>query len=730
MTTGYLTRPLTKALSPTAGKKLATLGLETVEDLLWHIPHRYQDPGELTNLAAAELDTPVVLSARVVDTQAIPMRRRHGTVFKAIITDGTSQAHATFFLMRRSLVDYYRRLLRPGTSAVFSGKLSLDRGGALQLVHPSLAIFDDDDAERSALADAQRLVPVYRMSAQTMGPLIGRSVEAVLGGADTRDIPDFVPAEIRAERGMPHLYETFRAIHLLDADADHQRARRDLKFTEAFLWQVRLRQHRHLVQQTSTTARPGRAGGALARFDAALPFPLTAGQRAVGDAIARDLASDVPMMRLLQGDVGSGKTLVALRAMLQVVDAGGQAALLAPTEVLAYQHYRTISDMLGSAAHCSLFAGPGTLLEADEGETEAGRVGVTLVTGSQKTAERRRTRAEVVSGQAGIVVGTHALFSEDVAFADLGLVVVDEQHRFGVEQRDYLRNTPAGAVHMLHMTATPIPRTIALTIFGDLEVSELTELPRGRQPVQTFRVSEANELWMRRMFARCAEEIAAGGRVFVVCPRIDMTDDDADRPLHSVQDMVELLAAEPALGAYPVGTLHGRMKPEEKDAAMAAFREGRTPLLVSTTVIEVGVDIPDATVMMIWDADRFGLAQLHQLRGRIGRGTKPGICFAIDPGLPEGTPTQQRLDAFAATTDGFRLAQEDLLLRREGDVVGANQSGYRTGLRVLSAVHDAALIEQARAAAEQVVAADVALAGHPALASAIATLDAEFAERT
>lgn len=713
----YLHQSLAQAISPNAAKRLATLDLHTVADLLWHIPRRYQHPGELTDISSAPLDEPIILNARIVDTRTIPMRSRRGTIMKATITDGTSEIEATFFLSRRALVDYYRRLLTPGVNAIFSGKLSHTKYG-LQLVHPKLERYDGAGNEQAALAALTRTIAIYPMSAKTPGPFLSTCIETVLAGATSAEIGDLVPAAIRAKRHMPTLVETFRAIHALDEDADPKAALADLKFTEAFVLNTLLAKRRHQAQGEPAKARPATPDGWVAAFDAQLPFALTAGQRAVGDEISADLSRPVPMMRLLQGDVGSGKTIVALRAMLQVVDTGGQAALLAPTEVLAYQHYRTICHLLGDLTG---MAG------------EEGKLHVELVTGTQHGARRRQSRAALAGGVADLVVGTHALLSPDVQFADLALAVVDEQHRFGVEQRDELRHA-GGGVHMLHMTATPIPRTVALMVFGDLDTSLLTQAPTGRAGVQTFRVPEDNAAWMERMYARLAEEIGRGGRVFVVCARIDRTDPagDEDRQLHAVLDMVDHLRAQAPLAGVTIGTLHGRMKPAEKDAAMADFIAGTTQLLVSTTVIEVGVDVPEATAMVVWDADRFGLAQLHQLRGRIGRGDQPGICFIVDPGESTGELASQRLSVFASTTNGFTLAEADVALRKEGDVLGAKQSGLRSGLRTLSAVRDAPIIEAARDAAGQLIAANPELRGETALIDAISQLQAagEYLERT
>jgi ATP-dependent DNA helicase RecG len=413
------------------------------------------------------------------------------------------------------------------------------------------------------------------------------------------------------------------------------------------------------------------------------------------------------MHRLLQGEVGSGKTVCALRAMLQVVDAGGQAALLAPTEVLAAQHQRAIADLLGPLGRA------GELDSADQATR------VTLVTGSLGAAARRSALASVASGAAGIVIGTHALLYEGVDFADLGLVVVDEQHRFGVEQRDALRAKANQPPHVLVMTATPIPRTVAMTVYGDLEISTLTELPRGRSPIASHVVPAAEKpAFLDRAWRRLTEEVAAGHQAYVVCPRIGddeplTADEEGRRPPLAVLDVAPLLADGPLKGLR-IGVLHGRLPADEKDTVMRAFAAGDLDVLVATTVVEVGVDVPNATVMIVMDADRFGVSQLHQLRGRVGRGTAPGLCLLVSEAAPS-TPARERLDAVASTSDGFRLAELDLEQRREGDVLGATQSGRRSHLRLLSLLRDRDLIGEARTEAITLVEADPELTGHPEL---------------
>jgi ATP-dependent DNA helicase RecG len=463
-----------------------------------------------------------------------------------------------------------------------------------------------------------------------------------------------------------------------------------------------------------------KSGGLLAAFDASLPFELTAGQVAVAREIADDLAQPHPMHRLLQGEVGSGKTIVALRAALTVIDNGGQAALLAPTEVLAAQHLRTIEKLLGPLSQ-------GGMLGAQEKATQ-----VTLITGSQTAAARREALAKAASGDAGIVIGTHALLGESVEFNDLGLIIVDEQHRFGVEQRDALKSKAVNPPHLLVMTATPIPRTVAMTVFGDLDVSTLRELPLGRAPITTHVVPVLEKPgYLERAWSRIKEEVSQGHQAYIVAPRISAAiSEDADMEflmgesatvIASVEELGPQLQSGP-LSGLKVAPLHGRLSAEEKDATMRAFANKEIDVLVSTTVIEVGVDVPNATVMVIMDADRFGVSQLHQLRGRIGRGTSPGLCLLVTSAVPESS-ARVRLDAVAETLDGFELSRIDLEQRREGDVLGASQSGGKSHLRLLRVLRDESLIESAREDASTLL--DTGLQDYPLLAAELAQVQAD-----
>ena len=705
---------------PSATKLDKQLGLKTVGDLLHHFPRRYLERGELTPIAEIPFDEDVTLIARVQSNNRRQMRARKGMIVEVVVTDDTDgslgQLHLTFFNGFNASKE-----LAVGTRAMFSGKVGAYKG-QLQLTNPSYVLLDEDTVDEEEL---KRPIPVYPATAKLTSPQIAKSVSLLLDSLETDRLRDPIPEAILRRERFPDLAQAYRLIHRPAVLEEAYKARHRFRYQEALVLQTALARRRALTAEEEATARPAVTGGLLDRFDASLPFTLTNGQAEIGRELSRELGGDHPMNRLLQGEVGSGKTLVALRAMLQVIDAGGQAALLAPTEVLASQHYESITAMLGPL-------GRGGQLDGDPEGTR-----VTLLTGSMNTAARRSALLDAASGAAGIVVGTHALLSENVSFADLGLVVVDEQHRFGVEQRDVLRTKGHSTPHLLVMTATPIPRTVAMTVFGDLEVSTLTELPAGRAPISTFLAPLAEKpQWEHRIWARAREEIDAGRQVYVVCPKIGAREDepgsdvalfDPDtagrdpgpgQDLTSVTELTEYLATVPALAGKTVAPLHGRLDPADKHETMTAFNRGEIDVLVSTTVIEVGVDVPNASLMVIMDADRFGISQLHQLRGRVGRGGLPGTCLLVTR-LEPGHPSRERLEAVAATTDGFELSRKDLELRREGDILGASQSGGRSTLKLLRAVQDEKLIEKARADAVALVAGDAELAGYPALDRAI-----------
>jgi ATP-dependent DNA helicase RecG len=749
-----LSESLTRALGPRTGKPLdAIFGLRTVGDLLRHYPRRYYTRGELTDLSSLREGDHVTVLARVVTVAEIPLPPVPGkgrrSRLEVVVTDDRAKLILTFF----SGIGRYRRMLRPDVVGMFAGTVSSFRGRR-QLVHPECEMLpgaapNADLNPELAAEFAAEMIPVYPASARFSSWLIAKSVKTVLDTLDAGEDP--LPAELREREGLYGRAEALRAIHRPLDPADLAKARKRLKWDEAFLLQAALARRRLAAAAMPAMPRPHVDGGIADEFDARLPFTLTNGQVEVGETIATELSCASPMHRLLQGEVGSGKTVIAIRAMLQVVDAGGQAALLAPTEVLAQQHYRSITDMLGPLAQ-------GGQLGAAEHAT-----GVALLTGSVGAAARRGALSDVFTGDAGIVIGTHALLEEQVQFADLGLVVIDEQHRFGVEQRDALRAKAAdNRPHVLVMTATPIPRTVAMTVYGDLETSTLTELPAGRSAIATHVVPAADKpRYLERAWERVREEVGRGQQAYVVCPRIgdvpgspdsdeagypgedDFGDVDMTggiprgvaqggrrQPL-AVIDVAATLDAGPLAGLR-LGILHGRLHPEEKDRVMREFSAGQIDVLVATTVIEVGVDVPNATVMVIMDAERFGVSQLHQLRGRVGRGTAAGLCLLVTE-APPASPARERLDAVADTLDGFKLSRLDLQQRREGDVLGAAQAGRQSSLKLLQLLKDEDLIRQARQDATAVVSADPQLTAHPALREAIDELlgvQAEYLDKT
>jgi ATP-dependent DNA helicase RecG len=576
---------------------------------------------------------------------------------------------------------------------------------------------------------------------------LARAIGLVIGSLPP-DLPDPIPESIREEHNLLDLNQAYLALHQPINEQQYWQAWQRFRFEEAFTLQVALAQLRQAAKAQGAIARPKQTAGLLSRFDAATPFQLTQAQQRVGEEISQALSQTQPMRRLLQGDVGSGKTVVALRAALQVADAGGQVALLAPTEILANQHLATIRRLLGPLAEEGLLSqldNPAEQLgtpseSSNPPEQVKPGLRLRLLTGSLGVAQRRQVLADLASGQCDLVIGTHALLSDPVEFANLGLVVVDEQHRFGVEQRDKLRGRSEHPAHLLVMTATPIPRTIAMTVFGDLDVSTLDQLPPGRSPVTTHWVPANKPQWVDRVWQRVREEVDAGHRAFVVCPRIsgDQAEnaepllDESSTDLANVVDVAEQLRQTAALAGIDIGIVHGKLSAEAKDQAMARFADGSTPVLVATVVIEVGIDVPQASIMVVLDADRFGLAQLHQLRGRIGRGQAPGVCLLVAEPASD-TPAAGRLEALVASQDGFVLAETDLELRREGDILGVNQSGSRRSLRLLRVLRDAKLISRTRQAAEPLVEQDPSLANHPALVHHLASTLAQrqaFLERT
>jgi ATP-dependent DNA helicase RecG len=750
--------PLAAALGGRSAAALRKhLDMHTVGDLLRHLPRKYQLVNDLGAMDPRELreGTYVTVVAEVerVTHQRRPRRGGRGLldITSMQIAVGSVELGVTFFNQP------WRHVQMPrGTRAMFAGKLQRFQG-RWQLDTPQARKIrgdgEDDDDESLKLPPVTPIYPATR-NVQTWDLLA-----AVRQTLEVFDDPvDPVPEEIRARHGLVGLGQALRDIHLPATLEATKPAMRRLTWDEALALQLVLQGEKLAASDRPAPPCPRIDGGLAAAFDERLPFTLTAGQRKVGDDLAESLAGTRPLNRLLQGDVGSGKTVVALRAMLQVVDAGRQAVLLAPTEVLAAQHARSLRAMLGPLGRAgepaALFdddgAGPAEPVELDRSD-QATRI--VLLTGSLSARERRAALLEVQSGAAGIVVGTHAVIQEGVGFADLGLVVVDEQHRFGVRQRDELRSRTGEVVpHLLVMTATPIPRTVALTLYGDLDVSVLDELPAGRQPIDTRAVPGGRPKWLARVWERVREEVDAGHQAYVVCPRIGDDEPGADpgdqadgtaaaqdegadgeerRPPLGVLEVAELLVTGPLAGLR-VEILHGRLPAEEKDDVMRRFAAGDIDVLVATTVVEVGVDVPNATAIVVLDAERFGVSQLHQLRGRVGRGGAAASCFLVTDAAP-GSPAMTRLERIAEISDGFAMADLDLELRSEGDVLGTEQAGRYSTLRFLSVRRHPEEIAEAREVARAVLDEDPALTRHPRLVGLVRAVvgdeGAQFLER-
>ncbi|MFB6890780.1 ATP-dependent DNA helicase RecG [Kitasatospora sp. NPDC056327] len=734
---GALDEPLTKLVGDRTAKVLAdSLKLRTVGDLLHHYPRRYVERGRLTSLDELEIDEHVTVLARIEKVTLIPFRGRKGDRLEVVVTDDRSRLSLVFFNQ-----GWRQKELRPGMQGLFAGKVGVFNR-TRQLASPDYQLLDADAESGSDAARqfAGRLIPVYAASAQMPSWKISLSVGMALE-KHLSDVGEPLPAGLRERHGLIPLPEALELVHHPRNQADRERAQERLRWDEAFVLQVALARRRAADSALPAKPREARPGGLLDAFDARLPFTLTEGQRKVSAEIAADLASDHPMHRLLQGEVGSGKTLVALRAMLAVVDAGGQAVLLAPTEVLAQQHHRSVVEMMGDLAEGGMIGG------SDLGTR------VVLLTGSMGVPARRQALLDMACGDAGLAIGTHALIEDKVQFQDLGLVVVDEQHRFGVEQRDALRAKGEQPPHLLVMTATPIPRTVAMTVFGDLETSVLDQLPAGRSPISTHVVPAVEKPnFLTRAWERVREEVDKGHQAYVVCPRIGDEDPEEQKGAKGgrkrrAADLEELLDEAPDEGAAAEGDrrpplsvvetagrllagplaglrveiLHGRLAPEAKDDVMRRFAAGEVDVLVATTVIEVGVNVPNSTAMVIMDADRFGVSQLHQLRGRVGRGSAPGLCLLVTD-MPAASAARARLDAVAGTLDGFQLSRIDLEQRREGDVLGQAQSGVKSSLKVLSVLEDEEVIVTARAEATRLVAEDPDLAAHPDLRTVLDSL--------
>jgi ATP-dependent DNA helicase RecG len=709
------------------------LGLRTIGDLLHHFPRRYLETGSLSALEELRDGQLLTVVGEISRSESKTYRdRRTGRpAYRQEVvlrTEGPS-LQMTFFAQQSHIGNHNAKRLGPGRRGIFMGKVGSFRG-QWQLTNPQMVLFgaDDEATEELTALSLETIGPLYPIYPATKD-VESWDLQKAISFARTMvdEVPELLPAQIRRDY---HVLDARRALDLVHAPetwGEIRRAQHRYRFEEALVTQLVLGRRRRAVRATGAKPRTGGDGALLAAFDAGLPFVLTAGQREIGAQIEEDLAHAYPMNRLLQGEVGSGKTLVALRAMLRVVDSGGQAALLAPTEVLAQQHHRSITALLGELA-------PGGMM---------GGAGVELLTGSMSKGQRAEPLSRLAIGEAGIVIGTHALLEDQVQFFDLGLVVVDEQHRFGVEQRAALTDKAGSPPHVLVMTATPIPRTVAMTVFGDLETSTLSELPAGRAPIQTTVVPLSEQpQWIERVWQRVREEVAKGHQAYVVCPRISGDEleqgelaptydehelasraSEANRPtLAAVDEVVAELYARQLRGLR-VAALHGRLPPEEKDRTMRSFAAGEIDVLVSTTVIEVGVDVANATAMVLLDADRFGISQLHQLRGRVGRGGHPGLCLLVSQAPPD-SDARVRLDAVASTTDGFELSRVDLEQRREGDVLGRSQSGYRSSLQNLKVLRDEDTIVAAREAAEQLLDEDETLASHPLLAESVLVMEA------
>ena len=701
-----------------------SFGITTINELLRHYPRRYVVRGELTDISTLVADDEVTILAEI---EAVKLRRANGkNILEVVVTDGSANLSLTFFNQA-----WREKDLRAGRVGLFAGKVGVFKGRR-QLSHPDYQLIPDGDDVDAAVAEfAGKYLPVYPATAKLPSWKIMQCMKLATDSLD--DLPDYLPSHITEQFKYPPLKKAFLDIHQPPDLESAENARQRLTFDEALLLQLLLVQRRAEITKLSTKSRTPNTPKLVAAFEKKLPFKYTAGQIEVNSQIEKDLSNKYPMHRLLQGEVGSGKTVVALRAMLSVVDSSGQAALLAPTEVLAQQHYRTITKILGELAQA------GTL--------QAGEIGtqVELLTGSLSAAEKKDIHTKLASGQTGIVIGTHALISDGVGFDDLGLVVVDEQHRFGVEQRDALRMKAKQPPHLLVMTATPIPRTVAMTVFGDLDISTLKELPSGRVAITTHVIPVLEKPhFLDRAWQRVKEEVAKGHQVYIVAPRIanpnkKLTEREIAAALllgEELLDNEEMVAVEElapqlasgALSGLKIAVLHGKQSSEIKDQTMAAFAAGQIQVLIATTVIEVGVDVPNASMMVIMDADRFGVSQLHQLRGRVGRGSAPGLCLLVSS-AQEDSPSMQRLISVAATLDGFELARIDLEQRKEGDVLGRSQSGGKSHLRLLRVLRDESLIDQAREVAVTILKSDPDLSNLPELNNEVEKLKSDEAAR-
>ncbi len=656
------------------------LDIKTTGELLQHYPRRYLKRGELTRIADLPVGEIATVVGEIVSVSARYIKGRGGHILEATISDGTSLLSLAFFGQA-----WRKDELTKGRRGFFSGKVGLF-SGKLQLAHPDYELFDEiSDAEAKAWAELP--IPVYPATSTLPSWRIEKAIRQVLGQSEIKDV---IPTDILEKEKLIGLSQAIQKVHQPTKDTDYVQAIESLKFHEALLLQLGLIQKRN--SYTGDAAAVLDDVSRALEFEKHLDFSFTDSQLNVNSEIEQDLASGKPMHRLLQGEVGSGKTVVALRAVMLAVAKKQQSVLLAPTEVLAEQHFQSITKTLGPELSREL--------------------GVRLVTGSLSAAERKKSLLDLASGKCLLAIGTHALFAEKIQFAELSLVVIDEQHRFGVMQREAIKEKGKKTPHVLTMTATPIPRTIAITAFGDLDVSTLRELPKGRKPIETFVVPVENAALVSRVWQRVSEEVAKGRQAFVVCPRIDGKEyednlQELDKvPAAAATEVFASLQKNPALSGLRIGLMHGRLSSEEKQSVMASFAAGETDVLVATTVIEVGVNVPNATTMVVLDADRFGISQLHQLRGRVGRGNESGICLLVSAS-EDGSLASQRLSALAQTTDGFKLSELDLELRGEGDVLGENQAGTKSQLKLLRVTKDAELLERSRLLAKEILQKDM-----------------------
>ena len=741
---------LDRLIGPKSARAFETaFGYETAADLLQHFPRRYLRRGELTPIDEIPDGSEATILAQVLSAKSRRIPGRKGGLLEVIVTDGDAKLSLTFFNQV-----WREKELRPGKQGLFAGKITLFNGKR-QLTHPEYQLIPDgDDVDGAIDGFAGKLIPIYPATSKLPSWKIEQAVAVIIDSLEvsilapretdhgSSQVEDLISDELRHELGFPTRMRAFVSLHRPKSIDEADAAKERLTFDEALLLQLILIRRRNSIKRLRAKRCSFSSGGILASFDEALPYELTDGQRKVSAEIESDLKGETPMYRLLQGEVGSGKTVVALRAMLAAVDSAGQAALLAPTEVLAQQHYQNLLRTLGPLA------------EAGQLDAKDGAISVAILTGSLPTSEKAEIRERLARGDIDLIIGTHALIAEQVEFKDLAMVVVDEQHRFGVEQRDALRARGDVTPHVLVMTATPIPRTVAMTVFGDLDISILDQLPQGRSAISTHLIPVlAKPHFLERAWQRILEEVAKGRQGYVVAPRIDKKDSlndvtfgltaelaeraakllgeeseedsekEIDRQMASVDEFYQLLREGP-LKSIKISALHGRMTAEAKAKTMQEFQSGEIDLLVSTTVIEVGVDVPNATVMVILDADRFGVSQLHQLRGRVGRGVHPGLCLLVTR-AEENSPAMDRLKAVASTLDGFELARLDLEQRREGDVLGASQSGTRSHLRLLRVLEDEDLILKAREIAQGIIEGDFELAQSPYLAEVVREMEAE-----